>query len=211
MKKRQAKKARGKAEPSRPEPPHVYFEHRDALRAWLAEHHRTHPAIWLVYDKQRGPGQRALTYDAIVEEALCFGWIDSVSGSVSASRAKLYFSPRKKGSAWSALNKRRIERLEQEGKIEAHGRALIDAAKADGSWTALDSVEALEVPRELASALARKGCRKVFDSMPPGKRKQFLAFLAGAKREETKQARLEKCVALISAGKRLDGSKQPAK
>lgn len=167
MKKRRTKKSRNA------EPPHVYFEHRDALRAWLAEHHRTHAAIWLVYDKQRGRGQRALTYDAIVEEALCFGWIDSVSGSVSASRAKLYFSPRKRRSAWSALNKRRIERLEKEGKIEAHGRALIDAAKADGSWTALDAVESLVVPPALALALARAGCRKVFDSMPRASASSF--------------------------------------
>lgn len=178
----------------------VYFPDRHALRTWLVAHHGTHSAIWLVYDKKTAGVARALTYDDIVEEALCFGWIDSVTGSVDARRGKLYFSPRKKGSGWSALNKRRIEKLVAGGLMHAAGQAKIDAAKADGSWAALDAIEALEMPADLRAALkARPGALENFEAATRGVRKQYLARVLSAKRPETRAARIAEVVELALA------------
>ncbi len=189
--------------PKKPTPPHVYFPSRAALREWLQTHHASHTAIWLVYDKKSPNKPRALTYDDIVEEALCFGWIDSVSGSVSEARAKLYFSPRKTRSVWSALNKKRLVSLLERGLMAPAGQAKIDAAKADGSWTTLDSAEALAVPDDLAAALRKNaGAKKNFEAFPPGARKQFLSWIATAKRPETRAKRVGEAAEMAAKNQR---------
>jgi uncharacterized protein YdeI (YjbR/CyaY-like superfamily) len=174
----------------------VYFADRAALRAWLRTHHASHAAIWLVYDKKHVKGARALTYDDIVEEALCFGWIDSVARGVDDKRSSLYFSPRKPGSTWSAVNKRRLPRLIEEGLMHPAGQAKIDAAKKDGSWTTLDAIEKLEMPSDLAAALHKNASAKAnFDAFPPGARKQILYWVTSAKREETRADRVKRALA----------------
>jgi uncharacterized protein YdeI (YjbR/CyaY-like superfamily) len=186
----------------------VYFADRAALRAWLAQHHASHVAIWLVYDKQRA-GVRGLTYDDIVEEALCFGWIDSVAGRVSEDHAKLYFSPRKPKSVWSALNKRRVASLLERGLMTPAGQSKIDAAKRDGSWTTLDAFERLEVPGDLAKALkANSKAKAHFDAFPPGACKQILYWVGSAKRPETRAKRVAEAVRLAAENVRAN---QPAK
>ncbi|HLP83883.1 MAG TPA: YdeI/OmpD-associated family protein [Phycisphaerales bacterium] len=177
---------------------HIYFKDRPALRAWLTQHHATHAAIWLVYDKGARTA-RTLSYDDIVEEALCFGWIDSVAGRVSETQSKLYFSPRKPRSVWSALNKRRITSLQQQGLITAAGQAKIDAAIADGSWTTLDAAEALELPADLKRAFAQDAkARSNFNAFPPGARKQALTWIITAKRPETRALRITQTVQLAA-------------
>ncbi|MFA6046031.1 MAG: YdeI/OmpD-associated family protein [Phycisphaerales bacterium] len=179
--------------------PHVHFPHRAALRDWLEKHHASHPPIWLVYDKAGKGAARSLTYDDIVEEALCFGWIDSVSGSVDATQAKLYFSPRKPKSGWSARNKKLIESLRGRGLMMAPGEAKIQGAMGDGSWTLLDAIEALEVPPDLAKALkAAPEARAHFEAFPRGVRKRILAWVYGAKRAETRATRVETVVRLAA-------------
>lgn len=188
--------------------PEIYFKDRAALRTWLSKHHATHGPIWLVYDKRNTNGVRHLSYDDIVEEALCFGWIDSVSGSVSATRAKLYFSPRKPRSGWSALNKRRIERLLAEGLMTPAGQTKIDAAKADGSWSALDAAEALEVPPDLKTALrANAAAQRHFNAFPPGVRKQILTWIGSAKRDATRRERVNTTVSLAARNIRANQPK----
>lgn len=205
---RSAKPQTGAAKPAaqsaKARAPEMYFADRGALRAWLTRNHATHPPIWLVYDKATpGGGARALSYDAIVEEALCFGWIDSVSGRVDERRSKLYFSARKPGSVWSALNKRRIQTLTEQGLMTPAGQALITRAQADGSWTALDRAEALEIPKDLlaaftaasriASPTGRSRARRAranFESFPPGVRKRILWWVMSAKRPQTRAARV---------------------
>src|SRR5579859_4246553 len=91
--------------------PEFYAADRQAWRAWLVAHHATERAVWLIYDKGQQHQPRRLPYAAIVEEALCFGWVDSVPGKVSGTQAKLYVSRRKPTSAWSKANKARIEML----------------------------------------------------------------------------------------------------
>jgi uncharacterized protein YdeI (YjbR/CyaY-like superfamily) len=188
----------------------VFFESRSALRAWLARHHAAHPAIWLVYEKKSAGGSRALGYDAIVEEALCFGWIDSVSRGLDDRRSMLYFSPRRRGSVWSALNKRRIESLERDGLMTEAGRALVEGAKRDGSWVALDEAEALIVPEDLALALASNPrARERFEAFPPGVRKRALTLIAAAKRGEARRQRIATIVA--DAARNVRPGEAPAK
>ncbi|MBI1189216.1 MAG: hypothetical protein GC200_00830 [Tepidisphaera sp.] len=185
--------------------PHIYVPHRRALRTWLQEHHASHGPIWLVYDKATKDSPRALTYDDIVEEALCFGWIDSVSGSVGATQAKLYFSPRKPKSGWSARNKLLIASLQDRRLITPAGQAKIDAAIADGSWTLLDAIEALEMPPDLAKALdAKPKARAHFDAFPRGVRKRILAWVYSAKREETRSARVREVATLAARNVRAN-------
>ncbi|MDQ2912635.1 MAG: YdeI/OmpD-associated family protein [Chloroflexota bacterium] len=116
-------------------------------------------------------------------------------------RTGLLFTPRKAGSGWSRTNKVRISRLLKEGRLEAAGLAKIAAAKRDGSWTLLDSVEALEVPDDLRKALGPVGMRK-FQALTPGRRKEHLRNLVSAKRAETRTKRVADIVRVIRLGLR---------
>lgn len=181
----------------------LYFPDRAALREWLREHHASHAAIWLVYDKKHVKGARAQTYDDIVEEALCFGWIDSVTRGVDEKRSSLYFSPRKPKSTWSAVNKKRLPRLIDEGLMHPAGQAKIDAAKKDGSWTTLDAIEKLVVPPDLVAAFKKSPKAKGnYDAFPPGARKQILYWITSAKREKTRADRVKRAVVGVARGER---------
>ncbi len=183
----------------------VFFADRAQPRTWLCNNHASSPAIWLVYDKKSARVTRALSYDQIVEEALCFGWIDGVSGRVDAGRAKLYFCRRKKKSVWSALNKRRLIALAADGLITPAGRGVIDAAKQDGSWTALDAVEALTVPADLAKALKTDAAANGnFEAFPPGVKKQILRWVTSAKRAATRDARVAETLRLAAKNERAN-------
>ncbi|MBX0292950.1 YdeI/OmpD-associated family protein [Hymenobacter sp. HSC-4F20] len=167
---------------------------RPEWRAWLAAHHTHSVGIWLVLYK-KGSGPPRLSYAEAVEEALCFGWIDSLPRKVDASRFHLYFSPRRKGSVWSAVNKKRIEQLRAAGLLMPAGQVKIAAAQQDGSWTALDEVDALRVPPDLAAALAATpGAEQSFSHLAPSSRKQHLQQLAAARRPETRQRRIARIV-----------------
>ena len=132
-----------------------------------------------------------LEYEAAVQEALCFGWIDSTAGRVDARRSKLYFAPRKPGSGWAATNKARVERLLAAGQMAPAGLAAIERAKADGSWTLLDPIEQGIVPDDLAAALAAHPPAAVnFEAFPKSARRAILFWIAVAKRPETRAARV---------------------
>jgi uncharacterized protein YdeI (YjbR/CyaY-like superfamily) len=172
--------------------PQVHADDRDTWRAWLEANHETAGGAWLV-TWRAGSGRVGLDYKVAVEEALCFGWVDSTGGRVDDERGKLYFAPRKSGSGWAATNKARIERLMAQGLMAPAGLATIERAKVNGSWTLLDSVERLEVPADLADALAAQPLATVnFGAWPPSVRKQALTSLAYAKRPETRLARIRK-------------------
>lgn len=183
--------------------PTVDLPDRAAWRGWLAAHHTQPAGIWLVlYTK--ASGRRLLTYDEAVEEALCFGWIDSLPRKLNEDSFKLLFTPRQKGSGWSALNKRRIEKLEAAGLLMPAGLAKIAAARQDGSWTSLDAAEALEMPADLTRALAANPAAQAnFAAFPPGARKQLLQYLSSARRPETRQQRLLRIVARAADNLRL--------
>ncbi len=183
----------------------VLVTSRAELRAWLAANADTSPSIWLV-TYRTGSGKPAPSYDDIIEEALCFGWIDSTLRRRDEESSMLLLSSRKPNSTWSALNKRRLEHLIPSGMMTERGMRAIEVAKANGSWSILDPVERLEVPDDLAAALdARPAAREFFDSMPQGTRKQHLWFVISAKRPETRAARIQKVVHAAAAGQRAVG------
>jgi uncharacterized protein YdeI (YjbR/CyaY-like superfamily) len=121
---------------------------------------------------------------------------------IDAEKYKQVFTPRKPGSPWSALNKKKIAAMEEQGRMQPAGRAKMDAAIADGTWTTLDGVEALEMPTELAHALsASPAAQASYDSLPRGRKKMVLSFLQSAKRQETRRLRIAKIVAALGEGK----------
>jgi uncharacterized protein YdeI (YjbR/CyaY-like superfamily) len=176
----------------------VHVDTREQWRAWLAEHAAEGRGCWVVYPR----GARSL-YEEIVEEALCVGWIDGQARAHDAERTSLLMTPRKRGSGWARTNKVRIERLEAEGRMLPAGRAVIDAAKADGSWTLLDGPEALEEPPDLVAALdAQPAARAAWDGFPPSARKLMLTWLVTAKRPQTRAARIAAIADRASRGER---------
>jgi uncharacterized protein YdeI (YjbR/CyaY-like superfamily) len=168
--------------------PRVHPKTTAEWRRWLRDNHDKAQGVWLVaYKAATGKGR--LSYEDSIPDALCFGWIDSVNKPLDNERTALLFTPRRAGSGWSPTNKVRIARLIKEGRMEAAGLAKIEAAKRDGSWTLLDSVEALEVPADLRTALGAAGMRK-FEALTPGRRKEHLRALVTAKRPETRAKRV---------------------
>jgi uncharacterized protein YdeI (YjbR/CyaY-like superfamily) len=178
--------------------PEVEVASRADLRAWLAAHHARPSGVWLVTYRRADP-DRYLPYDAIVEECLCFGWVDSLPRGKDAARTMLWIAPRKPGSNWSAANKDRVARLEAAGLMTDAGRRLVEIAKADGGWTRLDAVEALEVPPDLAAALdAAPPARTHWDAFPRSVRRGVLEWIVGAKRPATRAARIAETARLAA-------------
>ena len=164
------------------------------LRKWLIANHQTAKGIWLVTYK-KAAGNRHVAYDAIVREALCFGWIDGQSRPLDATRSQLLLTPRKPKSNWSGPNKARIAELTAAGLVQPAGQAMVDLAKRTGTWTVLEAVEALVEPDELRAALdANLDARRYWDAFPPSTRRAILEWIGSAKRPETHQKRIVETV-----------------
>ena len=179
----------------------VHAEDRAAWRAWLEANHATETGVWLV-SWRKGNGPR-VEYEEAVEEALCFGWIDSQGGNIDERRSRQYYAPRKPQSGWAATNKVRIERLIAGGLMRPAGLAAIDRAKENGSWTLLDDVEAGVVPDDLASALAaHPPAATNFDAFPKSVKRMLLERVAQARRPETRAARILEIATLAARNER---------
>ena len=169
--------------------PRIEVASREALRQWLADNHRRGEGVWLVTHKKGADAY--IPYDAIVEECLCFGWVDSRPRALDEARSMRYIAPRKPGSAWSRVNKARAETLIAEGRMAAPGLARIEAAKADGAWTFLDDVDNHIAPDDLLAELDRHpGARANYDAFPPSSKKIILEWIKTAKRPETRRKRI---------------------
>jgi uncharacterized protein YdeI (YjbR/CyaY-like superfamily) len=180
--------------------PQVPADDRRTWRAWLEANHATATGAWLVTWKASS-GRPTLAYEAAVEEALCFGWIDGVTGRVDELRTRQYFAPRKPNGTWAATNKARVERLIATGRMAPAGLAAIERAKTNGSWGVLDSIERLEVPDDLAAALAaQEGAAERFAAWAPSMRKGLLGWLVLAKRSETRAARIREIATSAARG-----------
>ena len=173
---------------------------RKAWRAWLEKHHATSPGIWLVYAKKHTKIP-SLSYNDAVEEALCFGWIDSLIHPIDDSLYKQIFTPRKPKSAWSAVNRTRAERLIEAGAMTAAGLALVAAAKKTGLWKAHAAAESLTLPPELKKALdGNPAAKKNWPTYTESQRKMFLYMVNGAKRPETRAKRVARVIDIVSSG-----------
>jgi uncharacterized protein YdeI (YjbR/CyaY-like superfamily) len=188
-----------KASPPRP---NRLFRTRADWRAWLAANHARKSEIWLLYYK-KGSGKASVTYAEALEEALCYGWIDSTVNAVDAEKYAQRWTPRKDRSIWSSRNKTLVARLEAEGRMTEAGRAKVRTARKNGSWHALDRMDAiLEPPGEFLEALERAGARAAFEAFPPSHKKQFVGWIVQAKRPETRERRIGIAVSMIKAGRR---------
>jgi uncharacterized protein YdeI (YjbR/CyaY-like superfamily) len=178
--------------------PRFYAKDRREWRTWLEEHHATAPGVWLIYYKKES-GKPRVPYADAVEEALCFGWVDSRPNKLDDERFMQLFSPRKPGSPWSRLNKRRVEKLIEQGDMTAAWLAKVVAAKKDGSWSRLDAVEKLTIPKDLKTALAADVvARTNFMAFSNSSKKNILWWIESAKRPETRQKRIAETVALAA-------------
>jgi len=187
------------------EAPHVHADDRATWHAWLEANHASARGVWLVTWRRR-TGRPTLSYEDAIEEALCFGWVDSTSGHLDDDRGKLYFAPRKPRSVWAASNKARAEKLIREGRMAPAGLAAIERARANGSWSLLESSDRLEVPDDLAAALeAHPPADASFAAFPPSARKMMLGWLATARRPETRARRIERIAEAAARNERVPG------
>ena len=160
---------------------------REEWRAWLAKNHASEQFVWLVYFRA-STKVASLTWSEAVDEALCFGWIDSTKKTIDEERYMQYFSRRKPNSMWSRVNKEKVDQLIQNNRMTKAGLASIETAKENGSWTFLDEIEALVIPEDLAAALAHhKGATDYFDGLSKSAKKILLHWVISAKRPETRQ------------------------
>lgn len=189
--------SRAQADAERVQPESV-----EAWAAWLEANHDRSAGAWLVTWK-KATGRQRFTYGEAVVEALRFGWIDAIAQRVDEERSMLWYGPRRAGSGWSRPNKERIARLEAAGRMHPAGQAVLDRARADGSWSKLDDVEALVVPNDLRAALdALPGAATHWDGFPPSARKLMLFWLLEAKRPETRAKRVAEVAAAAARGER---------
>jgi uncharacterized protein YdeI (YjbR/CyaY-like superfamily) len=185
-----------------------YPKNRRVWRKWLEKHHASSSGIWLMYYKKH-TGQPTVSYDESVEEALCFGWIDSKPAKLDDERHLLYFCPRKPKSVWSKLNKSRLERLLEAGLMAPAGLLAIEVAKKNGAWTAIDASENMLEPDDLVMQLERNSrALEFWRQFPPGVRKTILQWILSAKRPETRAKRIEETVRLAAENVRSNQWRQ---
>ena len=173
-------------------------------REWLTQNHTRSEGVWLISYK-KAAGKPRFDYDVAVEEALCFGWIDSKPNKLDHERSMLWFAPRKSGTGWSRPNKLRIEKMMSAGQMTAAGLAKVELAKQDGSWTSLDSIEDLEIPPDLGQALENNPlAQQYFEAFPRSVKRGILEWIFNAKRTETRAKRIEETVALAAQNLRAN-------
>lgn len=175
-----------------------YPSSRSKWRAWLKSNHNKEQNVWLVLHRKESKTP-SVKYAEAVEEALCFGWIDSVANKRDDDSFILYFAVRKKGGVWSKINKGRIERMIKERKMTPAGMKRIEEAKKDGSWDKLNSIDELQMPLPLKKAFAtNKKALKNFHAFPDGVKKQLYFWVLSAKTEVTRGARVKEIVSKAS-------------
>lgn len=181
--------------------PELLLPDRPSWRAWLAENHTASPGVWLVVSKKGGT-LTDLGYVDAVEEALCFGWIDGQARSRDDQSWFQRMTPRRGKSVWSQYNVERIERLEREGAMTDAGRAVVEAAKADGRWDrAYGGSATIEVPDDLTEALAASPTAQAwFDVLTAGNRFSLLYRIRDAKRPETRARRIATTIEQLAQG-----------
>ena len=177
----------------------VEVRSREELRAWLRDNHASAGTCWLVVYKKHS--DHYLPWGEVVSELLCWGWIDSVTRKVDADRTSVRISPRSPSSAWSAVNKAKVEEARAAGLMTPAGEAAIEVAVSSGMWTFLDDVERLEVPEDLASALDGDR-RAVWDAYPRSVKRGTLEWIKTARSGVTRARRIAEVSRATRAGER---------
>ena len=178
--------------------PTLDIRRRAEWRAWLRENHASSPGVWLVFHKNH-TGVESIPYEDAVREALCFGWIDGLIKRLDEERYARRFSPRKPGSRWSDINRRRWAALRKAGMLAAAGVSASPAGKASARPPSIP-----ELPAYIARAFkANRKAWTFFRGLPPGARRLYVGWIHTARRPETRQRRIRESIALLAAGKRL--------
>jgi uncharacterized protein YdeI (YjbR/CyaY-like superfamily) len=188
-----------------------YAKDKAAWRKWLEKKRKKQKAVWLIYYKPIS-GKTRVSYNDAVDEAICFGWIDSKPNKLDELRSIQFFAPRNPKSNWSKVNKERVTRLIKERRMTAHGLAVIEEAKKNGAWDALNEVEEMIVPNDLLKAL--KKSKKAYDyfmAFPKSSKKNILEWIHNAKQEETRDNRIAETVKLAEEDIRANHYRQPKK
>jgi uncharacterized protein YdeI (YjbR/CyaY-like superfamily) len=186
----------------------IEFKSRTDLRYWLRKNSSRETGIWAIYFKKHHKDY--LPYDAIVEECLCFGWVDSLPRKSDEDRAMLYISPRKSGSNWSNANKARIEDLVSRKLMTRAGMEKVEEAKRDGCWDALIEVQAGVLPDDLIKALnSNRVAKNYFDAFPPSSKRIILEWIAAAKTAVTREKRIIETVEKAAQNIRANHYRQP--
>lgn len=171
-------------------------------RQWLIAHHKKETAVWVVF-YNKASGKSVLSWSEAVDEALCFGWIDSKKVKLDAERSRQYFSVRKAKGMWSKINKDKVAALIEAEKMMPAGYASIEVAKQNGSWTFLDAVEDLQVPEDMQTMLQQnKGAEAYYESLSPSTRKFMLTWILMAKRAETREKRIREICEAAAKGEK---------
>ena len=172
------------------------------LRDWLTRHHAQSESVWVVtWKKHTGP--KYVSTDQILDELLCYGWIDGIRRKLDDDRTMQLIAPRK-ATHWTESYRQRAQRLEREGRMEAPGRAKIDEAKLSGGWNAMSDVDALEVPSDLHDALAAcPPALKNFEGSSVSYRRNLLRWIKLAKKPETRRRRIAKIVDSAATNTRI--------
>ena len=173
---------------------------RQEWRKWLEKHHQSNQSVWLVQYKKKA-NKPSISWEESVDEALCFGWIDSIRKTLDEEKYIQFFSKRKPAGNWSKINKEKIQQLTEEGRMAQAGLDSVERAKQNGSWTVLDHVEELIIPKDLAKAFrTQKGSKDYFLSLSKSVKKSMLQWIVLAKRPETRQNRINE-IAILAAQK----------
>ncbi len=179
--------------------PEHYFKNDAEWRDWLHANHATSEGVYLIFYKVDHE-MESMRWEEAVRVALCYGWIDSTVKSLGDGKRRQYFCPRKPKSVWSKVNKTHIKELKAAGLMHKSGLSVINTAKKDGTWTALDDVENGVVPQDLQKAFnANKKAQENFQGFTKSQRKSYLYWLNQAKREETRQKRIQEIIKFCQA------------
>jgi len=182
----------------------LYVRNSEEWRKWLSRFHDKEMEIWLVFYKKES-GKPTLGYEQAVEEALCFGWIDSIIKKIDDESYARKFTPRKENSAWSASNKRRIKKLVEERRMTSIGLEKVKTAKESGGWDKDNRPDiSPDIPSEFKQSLNRNRKARVnFEKLAPSYRKNYILWIAMAKRKETRERRIKEAITLLEKGEQL--------
>jgi uncharacterized protein YdeI (YjbR/CyaY-like superfamily) len=170
---------------------HLLIESTSQLRSWLQINHAQKESVWLVKWKKESR-KPYVAYSDIVDQLLCFGWVDSLPRKLDSEKSMLLISPRKPKSNWSGVNKKKVERLMKSGQMAPAGIKMVEIAKQNGTWNTLDEVEQLLVPDDLTKAFAKyTKAEFYFNRFPPSSKRGILEWIQNAKQETTRAKRIE--------------------
>lgn len=179
-----------------------YPENSNQWRNWLTKHHLQQEGVWVILYKKQA-NKPTISWSEAVDEALCFGWIDSIKKTLDDQRSIQFFSKRKPKSTWSKINKQKVQKLIEAGKMAPAGFESIKIAQQNGSWNLLDEVEALVIPDDLEQAFTRhKGSKEYFSALSKSLKKMMLQWIVLAKQPTTRQKRIDEIAAHAGQGQK---------